>query len=171
MKNAIINTPKSASNGKKNGSDQGGCKKENCSFYHPKLCHQSVKERKCFKKSCKFFHLKGTKTFNQLQESHRQEYFPSHGDRDLIPPRNTSETDRNSQHMFNQRGSAKQARFTQDKHESYTQAEEVSLRKDFLEFKSEIMDMITRLSQETKDSPPVTTLQRGRRLSCHCSPH
>ena len=125
------------------------------------------------------FHLKGTKTSNQLQESQkdiedqnrRQEYFPSHGDRDFIPPRSTSGTDRNSQHVFNQRGSGKQARFTQDKHDSYTQAEEVSLRKDFLDFKSEILEMITRLSQETKDSPPVTTLQRGRRPSCLCSPH
>ena len=38
-----------------------GCKKmKDCTFYHPKLCRDSVSQRCCLNKECGYVHLKGT---------------------------------------------------------------------------------------------------------------
>ena len=65
-----------------NGLDKkGGCKFGNqCKYWHPRLCRDSVKNRLCLKKeTCTFFHLKGTmrevpqddKESNLAQETRR----------------------------------------------------------------------------------------------------
>ena len=52
----------------RNGSKHGGCKKQQCNFFHPRLCQSSQKERKCVQKSCKLYHLKGTKRENDIDD-------------------------------------------------------------------------------------------------------
>ena len=163
----------------RNGSDRGGCKKENCSFFHPKLCHQSLKQRKCFRKSCKFYHLNGTKTYDQLHDAHQDEgnlrlrpdYLENHGEgRAFGPPSNANRTDVNPRPMFVPRGTQQSRIQVQDRPRLNQQVQDDSLKRDFLEFKAEIMEMFTKLRQETNDRPPISILQRGREQNCHCTP-
>ena len=37
-----------------------GCE-HSCKFYHPNACRDSLKDRKCSRNDCRFFHLYGTK--------------------------------------------------------------------------------------------------------------
>ena len=43
-------------NKKPRGCNEG----KNCNFFHPRMCANSIKSNKCFNKSCKFIHVKGT---------------------------------------------------------------------------------------------------------------
>lgn len=54
--------PKACSKFMGNGTRRsGGCTRgKNCKFFHPSICHSSMKEKKCFRENCKFMHLKGT---------------------------------------------------------------------------------------------------------------
>ena len=41
--------------------DRKGCKKgKSCDFWHPRLCSNSMKDKRCTKANCTFFHLRGT---------------------------------------------------------------------------------------------------------------
>ena len=43
--------------------NQNGCDQKMCKLLHPRLCIHAVKHGECFKKECKYHHLKGTKRF------------------------------------------------------------------------------------------------------------
>ena len=44
------------------GNSEKGCKKgESCSEFHPKMCYNSLKNKECFFKNCRYYHVKGTK--------------------------------------------------------------------------------------------------------------
>jgi hypothetical protein len=42
-------------------NEKGGCNKgQRCRFWHPRICNDSMKNRRCINEECTFFHLKGT---------------------------------------------------------------------------------------------------------------
>ena len=46
----------------RNGDKRGGCSKgEKCKDLHPKTCYESMQKKECSRKSCRFYHLNGTK--------------------------------------------------------------------------------------------------------------
>ena len=65
----------------RNGDRRGGCKKgRNCRDFHPKVCHESMQNKECSRKKCRFFHLNATKlTFNEslVNAEPRNAPFPS----------------------------------------------------------------------------------------------
>ena len=49
--------------------DHGRCSYGNkCKFHHPKMCYRSVSERMCLNLNCRFFHIKGTKRYEQVNQ-------------------------------------------------------------------------------------------------------
>ena len=70
---------------------RGGCQKgDQCRFYHPKLCKNSVNRRLCTVLDCKFAHLKGTKRKEEIG----------------IRKRHESRLDRTTRHPANERDSS-----------------------------------------------------------------
>ena len=61
----------------RNGNRGGGCKKSNCKDLHPKVCHDSLDNRECGRKKCKFFHLNNTRrTIEEETPIRRQANLP-----------------------------------------------------------------------------------------------
>ena len=54
--------------GPKSHKNPKGCDQKQCSSYHPKLCHQSVKNKLCPREKCNYSHLRGTKRNSQRNE-------------------------------------------------------------------------------------------------------
>ena len=84
-KSCAFSHPKICPNFSKNGDRRGGCSKgRNCKDYHPKVCYESLQIKECSRRKCRFYHLNGTKsTYNE------EESLP-------ISPRSTSRENRNS---------------------------------------------------------------------------
>ncbi len=51
-----------------------GCK-ENCGFFHPNACRNSLKDKTCPYKDCRFFHLSGTKTVQKKNDKFQKKPF------------------------------------------------------------------------------------------------
>ena len=66
---------------------RGGCNKGNdCTFYHPKLCNNSLKDSACYNENCTFVHTKGTKRRqNARDHSPQGHYRHEHSSRDYHP--------------------------------------------------------------------------------------
>ena len=46
-----------------------GCQEgDNCPFYHPRICNNSLRYRKCLNQQCTFAHLQGTKRYHRRNE-------------------------------------------------------------------------------------------------------
>ena len=46
----------------------GGCRNgRNCKFMHPKICRYSLEAHLCYNLECKFYHLKGTKRYEETE--------------------------------------------------------------------------------------------------------
>ena len=60
------------------GSDKRkGCtKKENCDYWHPPLCYNSVNTRECLNEKCRFWHLKGTVRSRETENNASQPEAP-----------------------------------------------------------------------------------------------
>ena len=71
-KNCSYNHPKLCFNFIKRGDQRGGCKKgQDCAFVHPNMCQSSLQRRKCFKKGCHRYHVRGTQ-FSSADADHVQ---------------------------------------------------------------------------------------------------
>ena len=53
--------------------DDKGCETKYCSLLHPKLCRNSIANKECWQRNCKFQHLKDTKII-QARESKNAKY-------------------------------------------------------------------------------------------------
>lgn len=180
----------------RNGSDRGGCKKDNCSFFHPKLCTISIKSRKCSRKNCNLFHVKGTKTYDHLQNLNDGNWpelsagnsYPTGNGRGghIIENRrnapnppvnnsfaavlNNSRSQNNWRNMQNSMAPVNNgnANIPNDSRPP----QETELRQDFLEFKAEVRSMIEQLTKEIRENPPpLRILQRPQGLPCSTYNH
>ena len=88
-----------------NDKDRGCRKGKDCTFFHPKLCRDSVALRRCLNKECTYHHLKGTarKGFpitndvppapaDQRKERHQGEFFNVQMDNKNWPPLRKAES-------------------------------------------------------------------------------
>ena len=100
--------PKACSKFLTNGTRRsGGCNRgDNCRFFHPSMCHSSLRDRTCLRDNCKFMHVKGTRrdeTYSpdpQARQSSQRPFeesrvFPNQSDRHQQTHRST-EQPRNS---------------------------------------------------------------------------
>ena len=171
--------PKICFKWQRNGSDKGGCKKENCSFLHPRLCIQSVRSRNCTKTKCNFFHLRGT---HFTEGTDRRGLSTDYRDAVRAPHATSSrghseyqQTRKNpgSQGQINPVAvnSSQKSNFIKGCSTMQYQSSEENddLRRDFLEFKMDIMKILEKLTPTAKQEPPIrTVLQRPQSMNC-CS--
>ena len=69
-----------------------GCNKgANCQYWHPRLCKESLKSKRCTKDDCSFFHIKGTMRSSLDQADDSQRHAPTRKDSVRpLPPTNKS---------------------------------------------------------------------------------
>ena len=66
-----------------------GCNKgTNCQYWHPRLCNESVRTKKCSRENCSFFHLKGTVRSSANQDIADPLSVPARRDSQPPPPAN-----------------------------------------------------------------------------------
>lgn len=66
------------------------CQKQNCKYYHPKFCCNSLEMKACFDLQCKGLHLPGTKRRNKPQKKTQKKEYDRNGTRKKYTKTNTN---------------------------------------------------------------------------------
>ena len=72
----------------RNMLNHGKCRfGDNCRYHHPKMCYNSMRERKCSNQQCRFFHLTRTNRDPEEEPIHQRQ--PNHQERQTQPNQST----------------------------------------------------------------------------------